>query len=100
MKRSKKNLTINCLGAALLSSAALTTSSANVFDSSELDSPYSNAKECELRPEGRCGEGKCGGNPAPEGKCGEGKCGATPVPEGKCGEGKCGTDRERQDCND
>ncbi|MDF2445441.1 MAG: hypothetical protein K0S46_677 [Moraxellaceae bacterium] len=42
--------------------------------------------------EGKCGEGKCGGDKgAKEGKCGgdkakhEGKCG-----EGKCGEGKCG----------
>ncbi len=51
--------------------------------------------------EGKCGEGKCGGEKgkkAKEGKCGEGKCGegkcggdkAKKAKEGKCGEGKCG----------
>ena len=42
--------------------------------------------------EGKCGEGKCGGNKAKkEGKCGEGKCGGDKAKkEGKCGEGKCG----------
>ena len=42
--------------------------------------------------EGKCGEGKCGGDKAKkEGKCGEGKCGgAKTKKEGKCGEGKCG----------
>ncbi|MBQ1784712.1 MAG: hypothetical protein II007_13785 [Gammaproteobacteria bacterium] len=54
-------------------------------------------------PEGKCGEGKCGGEKKEgEGKCGEGKCGAEKKGgegkcgaekkdgEGKCGEGKCG----------
>ena len=48
--------------------------------------------------EGKCGEGKCGGDKAKgEGKCGgdkakgEGKCG-----EGKCGEGKCGADKGKE----
>lgn len=44
--------------------------------------------------EGKCGEGKCGGDKkaAKEGKCGEGKCGGDKKAkkEGKCGEGKCG----------
>jgi uncharacterized low-complexity protein len=53
--------------------------------------------------EGKCGEGKCGGEKkaaegkcggekkAAEGKCGEGKCGGEKkAAEGKCGEGKCG----------
>jgi uncharacterized low-complexity protein len=44
--------------------------------------------------EGKCGEGKCGGEKKREneGKCGEGKCGGEKKieKEGKCGEGKCG----------
>ena len=56
--------------------------------------------------EGKCGEGKCGGDHKAknegkcggdkktdkEGKCGEGKCGGDKKAdkEGKCGEGKCG----------
>ena len=56
--------------------------------------------------EGKCGEGKCGGEQMShaEGKCGEGKCGGEQKnrvegkcggeqkshTEGKCGEGKCG----------
>ena len=42
--------------------------------------------------EGKCGEGKCGGEKKEaEGKCGEGKCGGEKKEaEGKCGEGKCG----------
>jgi uncharacterized low-complexity protein len=46
------------------------------------------------KAEGKCGEGKCGGEKKSEkeGKCGEGKCGAEKKveKEGKCGEGKCG----------
>ena len=44
------------------------------------------------KEEGKCGEGKCGGDKAKEeGKCGEGKCGGDKTEaEGKCGEGKCG----------
>ena len=43
--------------------------------------------------EGKCGEGKCGGDKGEEGKCGEGKCGGDKGEEGKCGEGKCGGDK-------
>lgn len=52
-----------------------------------------------LPREGKCGgdkgkNGQCGGNKivnkAKEGKCGEGKCGGDKAKEGKCGEGKCG----------
>jgi uncharacterized low-complexity protein len=42
--------------------------------------------------EGKCGEGKCGGDKkdGKEGKCGEGKCGGDKKEgkEGKCGEAK------------
>ena len=41
--------------------------------------------------EGKCGEGKCGGDhKGEEGKCGGDKKGE----EGKCGEGKCGGNKE------
>jgi len=42
------------------------------------------------KPEGKCGEGKCGGDKKKAGKCGEGKCGGDKKKEGKCGAGKCG----------
>ncbi len=56
--------------------------------------------------EGKCGEGKCGGDKAKkDGKCGEGKCGGDKKKDGKCGgdkakkdgkcgEGKCGGDKK------
>ncbi len=42
--------------------------------------------------EGKCGEGKCGGEKGAEGKCGGDKAaeGDKAEKEGKCGEGKCG----------
>ncbi|MCP4407224.1 MAG: hypothetical protein GY807_05575 [Gammaproteobacteria bacterium] len=56
--------------------------------------------------EGKCGEGKCGGEKKTEGKCGgdkkgEGKCGGDKKGEGKCGgdkkkEGKCGGDKKKE----
>ncbi len=76
----------------------------NPFAATEFDRGYMVAGE-----EGKCGEGKCGGEKADgEGKCGgekadgEGKCGGEKADgegkcggeksdaEGKCGEGKCG----------
>ncbi len=45
--------------------------------------------------EGKCGEGKCGGDKKKEGKCGEGKCGGDSKKSGKCGEGKCGGDSKK-----
>jgi uncharacterized low-complexity protein len=58
---------------------------------------FISAAEMKATHEGKCGEGKCGGDKPTEGKCGEGKCGgdkpaAAPekkAAEGKCGEGKC-----------
>ena len=46
--------------------------------------------------EGKCGEGKCGGDKKAdkEGKCGEDKKAGK---EGKCGEGKCGGDKKAAD---
>jgi uncharacterized low-complexity protein len=77
----------------------------NPFAMTELSSGYMVADQ----HEGKCGEGRCGGDKAKEkvkekateGKCGEGKCGGDKAKEktkekameGKCGEGKCGGSR-------
>ncbi|MBT8121256.1 MAG: hypothetical protein KJO10_01875, partial [Gammaproteobacteria bacterium] len=97
------------MGAAFVTSLAtspVANAAENPFAMSELGSGYMVA---DSHMEGKCGEGKCGGDKAKkEGKCGgdkdrgcseeakaakEGKCGgdkAKSMKEGKCGEGKCG----------
>jgi len=107
----KKPLAI-ALGAAFVTSLAGTpvaNAAENPFAMSELSSGYVVAE----MEEGKCGEGKCGGDKAKEeGKCGEGKCGGDKakaegkcggdkameegkkMEEGKCGEGKCGGDKK------
>jgi uncharacterized low-complexity protein len=57
---------------------------------------FISANEMKATHEGKCGEGKCGGEKkAGEGKCGEGKCGGEKkAGEGKCGEGKCGGEKK------
>ncbi len=85
---TKKPLAV-ALGAVFVTSlAGVSTANAadNPFGMSELSSGY------QVLAEGKCGEGKCGGNKAKkEAKCGEGKCGGNKAKhEGKCGEGKCG----------
>ncbi len=95
-KFSKKPIAM-ALGAAfaLNGLAAQAASQGAVFQVADLPSGYT------MVAEGKCGEGKCGGEKkAEEGKCGEGKCGAEnkagtgsadkKAEEGKCGEGKCG----------
>ena len=105
-KSTKKPLAI-ALGAAFITSLAGTpvaNAAENPFAMSELSSGYMVAEMAE----GKCGEGKCGGDKMKtEGKCGEGKCGGDKAAaeggdkaaaeggdkakaEGKCGEGKCG----------
>ena len=88
------------LGAAFATSLAGGAYAAeNPFGQTELSSGYmvadSHAKD---KMEGKCGEGKCGGDKAKkEGKCGEGKCGGDKAKkEGKCGEGKCGGDKKAE----
>ena len=85
------------VGTAFVASmAASTTAMAadNPFEATELDSGYMLA-DGHKGKEGKCGEGKCGGEKAKEGKCGEGKCGGDKkAHEGKCGEGKCGGDKK------
>ena len=63
----------------------------NPFEMTKLNSGYSVAMS-DSPDEGKCGEGKCGGDKAKkEAKCGEGKCGGDKAKkEAKCGEGKCG----------
>ncbi|UCE89927.1 MAG: hypothetical protein JSW10_03625 [Pseudomonadota bacterium] len=83
------------------SNVALADAGQNPFGMSDLSSGYMQL----AGKEGKCGEGKCGGEKksSKEGKCGEGKCGGEKSSkegkcggekksskEGKCGEGKCG----------
>ena len=73
------------------------------FVAEDMDGGYLLAAKSDA--EGKCGEGKCGGDgdakSGAEGKCGEGKCGgdtdAKDGAEGKCGEGKCGGDTDAKD---
>ncbi|MFP4130589.1 hypothetical protein [Thiohalospira sp.] len=93
--------------ASLAAGGASADTGANPFGLTDLGSGFQVAES-----EGRCGEGKCGGDKKKdaEGKCGgdkkgdkkkdaEGKCGGDKKgdkkkdAEGKCGEGKCGGSR-------
>jgi uncharacterized low-complexity protein len=86
------------VGLAASNIASAAEQGANPFAMNELSGGYMVAGK-----EGKCGEGKCGGEKGKEGKCGgekgkEGKCGGEKGKEGKCGgekgekgkEGKCG----------
>ena len=95
-KVTKKPLAI-ALGAAFVTSLAGTpvaNAAENPFAMSDLSNGYVVAE----MEEGKCGEGKCGGDKAKkEGKCGGDKAEAMATEgadkakaEGKCGEGKCG----------
>ncbi|MCH2258914.1 MAG: hypothetical protein MK088_20010, partial [Alteromonas sp.] len=92
MKQIKKSSVATALGAVVIGSLASTVAVADVnpFGMQALESGYS-----QFAAEGKCGEGKCGGDKKAdkEGKCGEGKCGGDKKAgkEGKCGEGKCGS---------
>jgi len=86
------------VGVAFVSSLAVSTTAVaddNPFAMAELDSGYMLA-DSHKGEEGKCGEGKCGGEKAEEGKCGEGKCGGEKAEEGKCGEGKCGGEKAKE----
>jgi uncharacterized low-complexity protein len=81
------------VGVAFVSSLAAGTTAVageNPFLSTDLDAGYQLAGE--KGKEGKCGEGKCGGDKAEKGA--EGACGESgKAAEGKCGEGKCGGDK-------
>lgn len=87
---SKKTITpaAAIVGAALvgtLSAVDVANAEQNPFGATQLDSGYMLLAGAE--GEGKCGEGKCGGEKGE----GEGKCGGEKGEgEGKCGEGKCG----------
>ena len=99
---NKLNTVVATLGAALLSTAAVTAQAAgNPFAAQELSSGYSLAAH-EKGHEGACGEGKCGAEMQQgAGKAEEGKCGGDKAKkEGSCGEeakagheGKCGGEK-------
>ena len=82
------------VGAAFVGSLAtfsVANANENPFSATQLDSGYMQLAEADK--EGKCGEGKCGGDMKDgkdmEGKCGGDKEGSKDM-EGKCGEGKCG----------
>lgn len=60
--------TIGTTFAVSLAAAPIASAADNPFSLTEFSSGYQIA-------EGKCGEGKCGGEKSAEGKCGEGKCG-------------------------
>jgi uncharacterized low-complexity protein len=106
----KKSLSVAMgatFAAAMTASPAAFSAEANPFGMQNLESGYMQVAEAEgkcgegkcggdkAKKEGKCGEGKCGGDKAKkEGKCGEGKCGGDKAKEAKCGEGKCGGDKK------
>ena len=90
-KKSTMKPLAAAMGAAFVTSLAtapVANAAENPFAMSELSSGYMVASS---HMEGKCGEGKCGGDKAgKEGKCGGDKA----TKEGKCGEGKCGGDKK------
>ena len=93
-----------------LSAVNVASAAENPFGASQLDGGYmmlaSSHEAGKEMKDGKCGEGKCGGDKEmkdgkcggdkekKDGKCGEGKCGGDKeMKDGKCGEGKCGGDK-------
>ena len=84
-----------------LAVSATAVADGNPFSTADLDTGYQLAGE--KGEEGKCGEGKCGGDKGEEGSCGgdkgeEGSCGGDKGAEGSCGgdkgaEGSCGGDK-------
>lgn len=94
--------TIAALSAISLLALPLTATAAeNPFKLETLKSGYEVAADETKDKDGKCGEGKCGGDKTSDkkadGKCGEGKCGGSKTSDkkadGKCGEGKCGSNK-------
>ena len=74
-----------------MATAPVANAAENPFAMTDLEAGYNQLADSH---EGKCGEGKCGGEKTKEGKCGEGKCGGEKSgSEGKCGEGKCGGEK-------
>jgi len=70
-KTMKKSLSVamGATFAAAMATSPVASADANPFGMQNLESGYMQVAE------GKCGEGKCGGDKAKEAKCGEGKCG-------------------------
>jgi len=96
------------VGVAFVSSLAASSTvlaDDNPFSTAELDAGYQLAGE--KGKEGKCGEGKCGGDKGKEGSCGEkgeeGSCGEKGK-EGSCGEkgkeGSCGEKGKEGSCGE
>jgi uncharacterized low-complexity protein len=75
-KKSALSLAVGTAFAATLVAAPLASAAENPFKMDSLKSGYQVADGHKKDKEGKCGEGKCGGDKKDkEGKCGEGKCG-------------------------
>ncbi len=84
------------VGAAFLGSLTFGAYAANGtgMQATDLAQGYMLVGDEKAKEEGKCGEGKCGGDKAKE----EGKCGGEKAKEeGKCGEGKCGGDKAKEE---
>ena len=79
MQQIKKTSIATALGAVVIGSLASVSVQANTnpFTVQSLESGFMQSVD-----EGKCGEGKCGGDKAEKA--------AKTMKEGKCGEGKCG----------
>ena len=85
LAKSNKTLSLALSAAFLASAAAPAVADVTPFQLNPLSSGYDVVSKG--GHEGKCGEGKCGGEKGDsEGKCG----GEKGDSEGKCGEGKCG----------
>jgi len=83
-----KKMTIKPLAAALgavMAASLVSLPAANADENPFGMTKLTNGYMVVAGAEGKCGEGKCGGDKKTEGKCGGDK-----KKEGKCGEGKCG----------
>lgn len=92
-RKTALTLALGTAFAASLAAAPVVNAAGDPFEMDSLNGGYQVA-QADKNKEGKCGEGKCGGDKTKDGKCGgdkkeEGKCG-----EGKCGEGKCGGEKK------
>ena len=85
-KKTTLTLAAGAAGAAFVATTAfapIASAADNPFGMAKLDSGYQLAAADDKKKDGKCGEGKCGGDKKPtddkkkDGKCGEGKCGGT-----------------------
>ena len=80
----------------------ITSAAENPFGMSNIDTQQIHV----AGKDGKCGEGKCGGEKKAKcgdgkkkSKCGEGKCGDGKK-KSKCGEGKCGGEKKKSKCGE